>query len=286
MTPSSFLERIRELIAGDELDEALQLLRKLLDNTRKLDEALHQAGRFADIRRQIRLGTVSHEDATLTKNQIRAALLDLVSEIESQGATPALKEEVERAISIVESKNVVADSTISGQNVHIGDTTTIIYQNAPAPHAQDASGRIYNKILIPQLVKAMAELGNDAARQILQTGGWLDDDDRFRKVQNFVCRRDVLDLLQKTLQIFSRSYIEPDDCDASRGYLEDIQRELEKMPPSSLLNTLSIQHELERQITEIQHYRNVCMSGTPEAEQQRERIHRALISINLDFEHI
>jgi hypothetical protein len=51
-------------------------------------------------------------------------LLDLLRKIEGQSEKPILKTEMERAISIVNSKNVVAGSTISaGGNIEIGDRT-------------------------------------------------------------------------------------------------------------------------------------------------------------------
>jgi Effector-associated domain 11 len=84
----SFLTKIRSLIAEDELSVAVQLLHSFLGNSPRLNEALHQSGRFQYIRKQIRLGTVSHADATLTQNQIRFGLLDLLSEIEQEGNTP------------------------------------------------------------------------------------------------------------------------------------------------------------------------------------------------------
>ena len=123
MRQQTFFQNIRELIARDELEQALQQLRQLLDNTPQLNEVLQQSGRFADIRKQIRLGVVSHAEATLTQNQIRHALLELLDEIGKQQAQkPALGEELDRAVAIVHSKNVVAGSTISaGGSVHIGD---------------------------------------------------------------------------------------------------------------------------------------------------------------------
>ena len=144
MTPTACFNRIRAFIASDELPAALDLLRKLLAHSPLLDEALHQSGRFENIRQQIRLGTVSASDANLTQNQIRAALLDLVREIEDLGGFSAgdsagdsdgvtqshpvthagtLRDEINRAISIIDSKNVVAGSDIStgGGDVHIGD---------------------------------------------------------------------------------------------------------------------------------------------------------------------
>lgn len=145
MNTQSFLANIRDLIARDDLSAALSQLRSLLENSPKLDEALLQSARFQDIQKQIRLGTVSHAEANLTQNQIRDGLLDLLREFErsvgvtqsypdtkesegmtsSHTLTSALREEMERAISIVNSKNVVAGSTISaGGGIHIGEKKT------------------------------------------------------------------------------------------------------------------------------------------------------------------
>lgn len=119
----SFIEKIKLLIAKDELSSALQQLQTLLENTPLLNEAIHQAGRFQDIQKQIRLGVISHENATLTKNQIRAGLLDLISEIENQQhQKPKIKKEFEKAISIVSSKNVVVGNISAGGDISIGDT--------------------------------------------------------------------------------------------------------------------------------------------------------------------
>lgn len=131
MNHPSFIPQIRELIARDELKAAIDQLRTFLEKTPKLDEILHQSGRFENIRQQIRLGTVSHPEANLTQNQIRAALLDLLSEIETQGQQPALCAEMERAVVVENSKNVVVGATITaGGSVDIGDKYTTVTQNA------------------------------------------------------------------------------------------------------------------------------------------------------------
>ncbi len=75
MNNQKFIIHIREHIANNQFDTALRLLRDLLDNSPQLDEVIQQAGRYASIRQQIRLGTVSHANATLTENQIRMGLL-------------------------------------------------------------------------------------------------------------------------------------------------------------------------------------------------------------------
>jgi hypothetical protein len=90
MTNQEFIQNIRNLIAKDDLTNAIIGLRELLDNTPFLNEILQHSGRFQYIRKHIRLGTVSHAEATLTQNQIRFGLLDLLGEIEQDGAKPDL----------------------------------------------------------------------------------------------------------------------------------------------------------------------------------------------------
>jgi hypothetical protein len=134
-TGKPFFDLIRDLIAHDELPTALEKLRTLLENSPKLDEVLLQSGRFHDIRKQIRLGVLSHAEANLTQNQIRAGLLELLREIEestaessSQPDAALLRAEMEHAISIVNSKNVVTGTITASGDVHIGDKN--ITQNA------------------------------------------------------------------------------------------------------------------------------------------------------------
>ena len=93
----------------------------------------------------MRSGTISQEDASLEQNRIRygvlellteleqdslpaAALSDLLAALEQESTRPELREEVEHAVAIVNSKNVVVNSNITaGGNVQVGDNTT---QNA------------------------------------------------------------------------------------------------------------------------------------------------------------
>ena len=129
-TLQTWLEQARLLIAEARLDEVLSMLRPMLENSPQLDEVLQQSGRFAAIRKQIRLGTVSQAEANLTQNQIRAALLELLSEIEAQqAAAPALGEEMVRAISVMNPQGIVVNSSIQASgDLHIGDKQ--ITQNA------------------------------------------------------------------------------------------------------------------------------------------------------------
>lgn len=76
------IEKIRQLIAVDELKEASQNLIDLLKDSPIIDEAILQSARLHDILRQIRLGLVDDPQANLVKNQIRSGILELLTEIE------------------------------------------------------------------------------------------------------------------------------------------------------------------------------------------------------------
>lgn len=207
MNGTQFFDQIRDLIARDELGTALTQLRLLLEHSPKMDEVILQSARFSDIRRQIRLDLVSHKEASMTQNQIRAGLLELIQEVETQGAAPALQKEIERAISIVNSKNVVSGSQISaGGNVHIGD---IVYAAAPA--AGPAPKREYNKTLTRALVEAMRPY-NDKAEKLCQDFSWLEHPENRRKVQLFVFQNFVGEIgkqLRKLVNIGDDGQMEP-----------------------------------------------------------------------------
>lgn len=124
MTTKQFVDDIRQLIANGEIHEALTQLRTLLKHSPKLDEVLLQSARHSSVLQQIRQGVISYDNENLTKNQITAGLLSLLSEVEEQAVKPAIQEELKQAISIVNGKNILIGSTItSGGNVHIGDQT-------------------------------------------------------------------------------------------------------------------------------------------------------------------
>jgi len=84
--------QIRAKIGQGKLQPALQDLKQLLENSPKLDEVIHQSGRFKDIQKQIHMGTVSQENATLTKNQISSGLLALLREMETGESEPTIQE--------------------------------------------------------------------------------------------------------------------------------------------------------------------------------------------------
>lgn len=93
MTPKEFFQHIRAKLAKDEIEGVLKQLQQYLADSPKLDEIIQQSGRFAQLRKQIRLGVVQHADASLTRNQIRLGILDLLQEMESNIETEELQKE-------------------------------------------------------------------------------------------------------------------------------------------------------------------------------------------------
>lgn len=147
----TFFSTIRELIAKDEIAAALKQLQILLENSPQLDEIIQQSARFNAIRKQIRQGIVSHEDANVTQNQIKAGLIEFLRETETQSEQPAIQQEIEQAISIVNSKNVVTGNITAAGNVIVGDNNTIIVQNNA-----NAPAKAFNEHLTKSLIEAIA----------------------------------------------------------------------------------------------------------------------------------
>ena len=65
MNADTFLSALRQLVAQDKLDEALAQLNSLLENSPLLNNALQLAGRFAGIRKQVRLGTYLYSKTSI-----------------------------------------------------------------------------------------------------------------------------------------------------------------------------------------------------------------------------
>ena len=132
----TLLNEIRDRIASGDMSAALNILRGLLENTPRINEILQQSGRFQYIRQQIRLGTVSYEEATLTQNQIRFGVLDLLSEIEAQGKQPDLPAEL--AQNLLSDRRIAADkaqwvknlsASLEKQEVVVGDDPLQVFQH-------------------------------------------------------------------------------------------------------------------------------------------------------------
>lgn len=125
MNSEIYAKQLRQLIAKDDLPTAFQKLQELLEGTPLLKKALLQNARFHELTHQIHLGTITYDNASVTQNQIRASLLDIITEIENpKQYTPEIQKEIEQAvINITNSKNVVTGNINAGGSVTIGDQT-------------------------------------------------------------------------------------------------------------------------------------------------------------------
>jgi len=81
---SKALTEITDLIANNQIKEAIQLLRKLLDGNPLLDDVILQSARYSDLKQQIRLGTIDYEIANISKSKIRLALLEMIGELQDK----------------------------------------------------------------------------------------------------------------------------------------------------------------------------------------------------------
>jgi len=132
MAANRFSEQIEQFISNDDLPSAMDLLKRLLKNSPKLDEVIQQSGRFSEVSKQIRLGTIDYEKASIAKNQIRFAVIDMWRDIEdSTNINPVTQQELADfgqslapSMNISISKNVVSGSIQAGGNVFVGDNDT------------------------------------------------------------------------------------------------------------------------------------------------------------------
>jgi hypothetical protein len=73
---------VRNFIAKDEASKAIELLRYVLENDKILDEVIIQSAKKYRIEREVRTGVISFDNASITKNQIYSALLEICRNVE------------------------------------------------------------------------------------------------------------------------------------------------------------------------------------------------------------
>jgi len=131
-----FTKQIEALLAKGDLRSAIAQLKALLENSPLLDKVIQQSGRFERLYEKIHSGTISYEAENVAENQISKSILALLREIETQQlADPHLNKEVERAIAIVNSKNVNTGTANAGRDIHFGDTNNYYAGEHKIPHA-------------------------------------------------------------------------------------------------------------------------------------------------------
>lgn len=124
MKASELTEHIGSLIGQDKLKEAMDEMRALLSSSPRLDELILQSARYNDLTGKIRMGTVSFEEADISKNRIRFALLDLLREVENgANSDPDVLAELERA-QLSEDKPIIRQ-THSGSGDNVGGDKVI-----------------------------------------------------------------------------------------------------------------------------------------------------------------
>ena len=76
------LENICSAIAAGETELALHQLRKFLETSPHLSEAIQLSSRWGDIQHQIQIGTIAIAAATVEKNRVVNAALNLIKALE------------------------------------------------------------------------------------------------------------------------------------------------------------------------------------------------------------
>jgi hypothetical protein len=109
MNIKQFLNKVGDLIGEDKILQAVNELRQFLEHSDKIDELLVQSARYTDIMQRIRKGTIQHEDAEVTKNQIRYAVVDIMREVEMMVAQDELLKEANQTLHKIYSNDI--DST-------------------------------------------------------------------------------------------------------------------------------------------------------------------------------
>lgn len=114
----NFSNRIGELVSKNKLQEALDELKEIFDNSQTLNDIIIQSSNFNAIKREIRNGTISFDVANINLNKIRIAILQLAEEIESiSESNPICNEEMKTHLS---SKNNIHIQINNGNGDIVG----------------------------------------------------------------------------------------------------------------------------------------------------------------------
>ncbi|MDX2246426.1 MAG: hypothetical protein SF052_06610 [Bacteroidia bacterium] len=98
-------DNLRKMIAADQLKEVLSILQQLLKGSPLLNEVISLSGKYEDLEKNIRLGTILRENASVEKSKIRLALTEMVEELEAYSREyPAILENCEIFLETPESR--------------------------------------------------------------------------------------------------------------------------------------------------------------------------------------
>ena len=119
MNFDQFSANILSLIGQGKLDQAIQSLSTFLKHTPAADEMVLHSARNQDLKKQIRQGTISLEEADVTKNKIRLAIMELLHEVEEAYLqNPSVKAAVDSSLTrLAAEKKITQIHYGSGDNV-------------------------------------------------------------------------------------------------------------------------------------------------------------------------
>jgi len=125
MNKKQTLNQAKQLIGDNKVGRALELLSEAFNNSEYKNEIIQHTNNFNGLKKKERLSTISFSDANTFKNQIVAALLGLIDDIE-KGEKPSPKENeksTQQVVNMINSKNVnTGNVNTDGGDFKIGDT--------------------------------------------------------------------------------------------------------------------------------------------------------------------
>lgn len=116
---STFITNAKDEIGQGNIMQVLEKMNIFFQNSPTIHKLIQQQNRLNHLSNQIKPNTLSFVNQDKQKKEAALELLDALAAQDFSRDT--VRQEVKNAISIVNSKNVVANSNITATNVHIGD---------------------------------------------------------------------------------------------------------------------------------------------------------------------
>lgn len=125
---NKYIDEIMEMIADNELEEAMKELKDLTKGSPEFSKIIHASSRFNDVMDQALQGTIDFENANLEKNGIRFALIKIVNELyDNQDLNPKMVKDVDEYVAERASKintiNTSGDGNINIQDISDGNVS-------------------------------------------------------------------------------------------------------------------------------------------------------------------
>ena len=119
-TPS-YTDQIMKMIAENRIKDAIQEAQNLLKGSPEFYEITLQSARYSDVMQSIRKGTINFNDASVEKNKIRLALINMIQDLEESCNTNAA---VQTEVQAYLDKRAAATANIKGnENINIQEVS-------------------------------------------------------------------------------------------------------------------------------------------------------------------